>query len=186
MPRSSSSRPRCWAACSGKKATWCGALLGLSAGFLLWAYTLLLPTLVRSGWLADSLLTEGLFGFTVLRPEQLFGITTFDPLSHAVFWSMLGNCICYVLGSLLSRQAKKVEMIAAEDFVDIFESTPATPSAPGEAFVPADRKIKELVALVRQYFGEKRASFLVRQCLFGMGLAGKRKVFGCRTPRTAR
>ena len=159
-----------------KKGNMCGALWGLSAGFLLWSYTLLLPTLVRSGWLADSLLSAGLFGLSILRPEQLFGITTFDPLSHAVFWSILGNCTCYVLGSLLCRQDKKEQMIAAEDFVDILPSTPATPSVPGEAFVPADRKIKELESLVRQYFSETRANVLVRQCLVAMGLAGKKMI----------
>ncbi|MFC6668897.1 hypothetical protein [Marinobacterium aestuariivivens] len=36
-----------------------GALAGLSAGFLLWFYTLAVPTFVRQGWIHPSLLTEG-------------------------------------------------------------------------------------------------------------------------------
>jgi Na+/proline symporter len=32
-----------------------GALAGLSAGFLVWGYTLLLPSFAKSGWLPDGL-----------------------------------------------------------------------------------------------------------------------------------
>ncbi|MEM6497985.1 MAG: sodium:solute symporter, partial [Pseudomonadota bacterium] len=45
-----------------------GAIAGLSAGFALWAYTLLIPSFARSGWLPDSFLSEGPFGITLLRP----------------------------------------------------------------------------------------------------------------------
>ena len=48
-----------------------GAATGISAGFFLWFYTLILPALVREGVLAPSLLTEGPFGIDVLRPTAL-------------------------------------------------------------------------------------------------------------------
>ena len=35
-----------------------GALAGLSAGFLVWGYTLLLPSFAKSGWLAADFLTH--------------------------------------------------------------------------------------------------------------------------------
>jgi PAS domain S-box-containing protein len=159
-----------------KKGNMCGALAGLSCGFLLWIHTLLVPTLVRSGWLEDRLLTEGPFGISALRPEALFGISAFDPLSHAVFWSIFCNCICYVLGSLLFLQGRKKQTIAAEDFVDILETSPAAPSTPGEAFVLIDEKIQEIEALFCQYFPEERAAQLVRQCLQDMGLSGKKRI----------
>ena len=41
-----------------KAATRAGALTGLSLGFLVWAYTLLLPSFARSGWLAASFIEE--------------------------------------------------------------------------------------------------------------------------------
>ena len=41
-------------------------------------YTLLLPSLARSGWLPESVLEHGPFGIEALRPEQLFGLTGFD------------------------------------------------------------------------------------------------------------
>jgi len=159
-----------------KKGNRSGALAGLSSGFLLWFYTLLLPTFVRSGWFNESLLTEGPFGVSALRPEALLGMSAFDPLSHAVFWSIFCNSACYVLGSLLFRQDAKEEMIAAEDFVDILQPAPAPLSAPGEAFVLIDAKIQEIEALLCQYFPKKRAAFLVRQCLQDRGLTGKKRI----------
>lgn len=64
-----------------------GALAGLSAGFLVWAYTLLLPSFAKSGWLPDDFLTQGLLGTELLRPQQLFGLTGFDEIAHCLFWS---------------------------------------------------------------------------------------------------
>lgn len=159
-----------------KKGNMCGALSGLSAGFFLWIFTLLLPTFVRSGWLDESLLTEGLFGISALKPEELLGISAFDPLSHAVFWSMTCNCACYVLFSLLFHREKKEQMISAEGFVDILQPVPAAPSTPGESFIPIKPKIKEIQDLVGQYFGKTRAALVVRQCLLAMGLAEKKLI----------
>ena len=62
-----------------------GALMGLSAGFLVWFYTLLLPAFMRSGWLQDTLLKEGPFGHHLSSPENLFGVTTLPHLTHTVF-----------------------------------------------------------------------------------------------------
>ncbi|MEW5722643.1 MAG: diguanylate cyclase, partial [Thermodesulfobacteriota bacterium] len=78
----------------GSKA---GALGGMGAGFLVWAYTMLVPTFVQSGWLPLTLLQDGPFGLTFLAPESLFGLS-FDPVSHTVFWSLTANLGLYVLG----------------------------------------------------------------------------------------
>jgi Na+/proline symporter len=96
-----------------------GALAGLGAGFLLWAYTLLLPSFARSGWLPDSFLTDGPLGIELLRPEQLFGLTGFDSVSHAMFWTMLANVGLYVGLSLFTRQTA-AEHGQAALFVDPF------------------------------------------------------------------
>ena len=61
-----------------------GAALGMSAGILVWAYTLLLPSLVAPG---TPILTNGLFGVEALRPQALFG-TLAEPLNHGVMWSL--------------------------------------------------------------------------------------------------
>ena len=50
-----------------KGATRAGALAGLSAGFAVWLYTLLLPSFAKSGWLPASFLEHGPFGIELLR-----------------------------------------------------------------------------------------------------------------------
>src|SRR5215207_9470845 len=47
-----------------------GALAGMLAGFLVWAHTLVLPSLARSGWLSESVLEHGPLGIEALRAEQ--------------------------------------------------------------------------------------------------------------------
>ena len=65
-----------------------GALAGLLIGFAVWFYTLLVPALARSGWLPIEIMQQGLFGFELLRPLQLFGLIgpgsdhTLDDMEH--------------------------------------------------------------------------------------------------------
>jgi Na+/proline symporter/signal transduction histidine kinase/CheY-like chemotaxis protein len=89
-----------------------GAAIGMTAGILVWAYTLLLPSLSAPG---TSILTEGLFGIEALRPQALFG-TAAEPLNHGVLWSLAVNTLFFVLGSL-SRASLPLERIQAAIFV---------------------------------------------------------------------
>ena len=81
-PPSRSSRPRCSAACTGRAARATGAIAGLAAGFLVWAYTLLLPSFAKSGWLPIAFVEQGLFGIELLKPQQLFGLAGLDDITH--------------------------------------------------------------------------------------------------------
>jgi hypothetical protein len=78
-----------------------GALAGLAAGFVLWAYTLLLPSFAKSGWLPDGFIAHGLFGIELLRPQHLFGLTGLDEITHCLVWSLLANLGAYIGISLL-------------------------------------------------------------------------------------
>jgi len=89
-----------------------GAALGLTAGALVWAYTLLLPSLAPPEL---GLLQDGPFGIANLRPQALFGLEA-DPLNHGVVWSLAINALFFVLGSL-SRSAAPRERIQAAIFV---------------------------------------------------------------------
>jgi Na+/proline symporter/nitrogen-specific signal transduction histidine kinase len=102
-----------------------GAVAGLGAGSLLWAYTLLLPSLERSGWAFQGLIADGPFGIALLRPEALFGGTGWDPLVHALFWSLSANVICHVLVSLLS-EARPLERLQGALFIDVFRNLPGS------------------------------------------------------------
>ena len=50
-----------------KGATRAGALAGLCAGFVVWLYTLLLPSFAKSGWLPIGFLEDGPFGIALLQ-----------------------------------------------------------------------------------------------------------------------
>jgi len=99
----------------GSKA---GAYAGFSAGMVVWFYTLVVPTLVASGFLDPTISTEGLFHLSFLRPEALFGITNLSYLTHAVFWSLLFNVSGYILFSLLFPPGLSEQKIA-EEFVTV-------------------------------------------------------------------
>nr|WP_319390447.1 PAS domain-containing hybrid sensor histidine kinase/response regulator [uncultured Cohaesibacter sp.] len=98
-----------------KRANARGAIAGLVAGFVVWAYTLLLPMFAQSGLFPSGFLTEGPFGISFLEPQALFG-TDLPPLLHGVFWSILFNFIAYTAGSV-SRRPELIERLQANLFV---------------------------------------------------------------------
>ncbi|MBB4285077.1 sensor histidine kinase [Roseospira goensis] len=96
-----------------------GALWGLTAGFLMWMYTLGLPSLEDGGPLGADTLLHGPFGIALLRPQALFGLDGLDPLVHATFWSLAANALLFIAGSL-SREPHPLEWLQARQFVDVF------------------------------------------------------------------
>ncbi|WP_231874591.1 EAL domain-containing protein [Azoarcus sp. KH32C] len=104
-----------------KGATRNGALAGITAGFLVWVYTLLLPAAARSGWLPIAFVEEGPFSIALLRPLALFGLEGLDEISHTLLWSMLANIGAYLVVSIMSDQSA-IEQTQAAAFVDVFQS----------------------------------------------------------------
>jgi Na+/proline symporter/signal transduction histidine kinase len=89
-----------------------GAIIGMTCGIAVWAYTLLFPSLASPDL---SIIAEGPFGIEALRPQSLFG-TVAEPLNHGVLWSLAINTLFFVLGSM-SRTAMPLERIQAAIFV---------------------------------------------------------------------
>ncbi|WP_269931088.1 PAS domain-containing hybrid sensor histidine kinase/response regulator [Aminobacter sp. HY435] len=89
-----------------------GAALGMTAGIVVWGYTLMLPSLAAPD---TAILANGLFGIDALRPQALFG-TAAEPLTHGVLWSLAINTLFLVFGSL-SRASVPLERIQASIFV---------------------------------------------------------------------
>src|SRR3546814_15129890 len=77
-----------------------GAVAGLLAGVLVWAYTLLLPSF-EGGTIPASLFREGTWGIAALRPQALFGADSVDPLVPSLLWSLGINLVPFVVLSLL-------------------------------------------------------------------------------------
>jgi signal transduction histidine kinase len=94
-----------------------GALGGLAAGFAVWAYTLLLPTLGRTGLIGSDWMEGGPFGVAMLSPLGLFGLSGWDEITHGVFWSLLLNIACFVFLGLRYRPSVD-ERLQALPFLD--------------------------------------------------------------------
>lgn len=134
-----------------KNATRLGAQCGILMGFLTWGYTMLVPLLARSAVLPLTVL-DGPWQIAALRPEALFGLEGWDPLTHAFFWSMTANLGGYILVSLFSRQ-DPIERIQAIAFVDVFRRPL------GEAKIwPRSAAVDELYALLQRFIGPDRAA----------------------------
>jgi PAS domain S-box-containing protein len=140
-----------------------GAFAGISLGFVLWFYTLILPALVREGLVPVSLLTSGPFGVTWLRPTGLFGLDGLDPLAHGVFWSLFFNIGAYLLLSVVTTQDAD-ECSQAAAFVGETEK-------PEAARVPAILSVPEIERLIHLYVPEDEADAVLRE-LFGGKSAG--------------
>ncbi|MCL4184200.1 MAG: sensor histidine kinase [Burkholderiaceae bacterium] len=136
-----------------KRGTRDGAVAGLLAGFAVWAYTLLLPSFAKSGWLPSEFLHEGLFGVALLRPQQLFGLVGLEEIPHSLFWSMLANIGCYVGVSLRGRPSV-VETSHASLFVDVFRHGSG---AERLRFWRGSAHVDDLVALLGRFLGPERA-----------------------------
>ncbi|MBP2313722.1 sensor histidine kinase [Azospirillum soli] len=130
-----------------------GALAGLSAGILTWAYTLLLPSFARSGWLPETFIEDGPWGVELLRPYALFGLDGLDPLTHSLFWSMLLNIGLYVAVSLLDRPGLG-ERAQATAFVEVFQHAEA-PLTAGQW--RGDATVGDLARIVARFLGPQRA-----------------------------
>jgi Na+/proline symporter/nitrogen-specific signal transduction histidine kinase len=137
-----------------KGATRNGALAGLSLGFGVWIYTLLLPAFAKSGWFAMDLVARGPFDIALLKPTQLFGLADLDPTTHAMIWSMVANIGAFVAVSVLGRQSA-VEHSQATLFVDVFTQT-------GErgGHWRATTSVSALQALLGRFLGPARAAEL--------------------------
>ncbi len=143
-----------------------GALAGLAAGFALWVHTLMLPSIARSGWLGASLsdyVRDGPFGIEWLRPEQLFGMTQLDGLTHALFWSLLVNVGLYVGVSLLRGPSAR-ETSQALLFVDApmhaHAADPGDGASPAPVFWRGRARVADLRALAARFLGSAGAERL--------------------------
>jgi Na+/proline symporter/nitrogen-specific signal transduction histidine kinase len=149
-----------------KGGTKLGALVGLSAGFAMWTYTLMLPSIAKSGWLSADFLQLGLWGQAWLRPEQFLGLTGLDPLTHSLFWSLLVNAGGYVLVSLW-RAPSGAEASQALLFVDVFERThQASP-----VFWRGRAQVSDLAQLCERFLGRSKAEQMLHSYARQMGLA---------------
>jgi len=152
-----------------KGGTRTGALAGLAAGFGLWIYTLMLPSIAKSGWLEVAFIEHGPWGIAWLRPEQLFGLTRLDGLTHSLFWSLLANAGLYVAVSLWRTPSGR-EASQALLFVDVFRRTPQT-AATEPVFWRGRARVSDLLQLAGRFLGGEAAQRMFADYARGAGVA---------------
>lgn len=138
-----------------KGGTQGGALTGLLLGFGFWAYTLMLPSLAKSGWLPGGFLEHGPWGIAWLMPEAFLGLAGLDNLTHSLFWSLLTNLVGYV-GVSLWRPPTARETSQALLFVDVFHR--ASGSRP--VFWQGKAQVSALLPLAGRFLGVETAQRL--------------------------
>ena len=128
-----------------------GATAGILVGFLLWAYTLMMPTLVDAGLLPAALLADGPFGIGWLRPQSLLFDVEGSPFVHGVIWSLGANLVAFVAGSLMARP-RAVDTAQAHLFVHALDTRSTARRAAGTITV------EELKTLAAPFVGNRRVS----------------------------
>lgn len=140
-----------------KGATKKAALSAIIVGFIIWFYTLVLPSLVNAGQLSSSIMQEGLFKLSWLKPQALFGLQEFDLLSHSIFWSLFFNILVFVLVSLNTKQNKQ-EVFQADVFVNIYKRTGNEQSG----FWRRTAYIPDINSLLANFLGRERTTNLIQ------------------------
>ena len=135
-----------------------GATAGLLAGFGIWFFTLVLPTMVGPGMLPESILSEGVGGVAGLRPFALFGLEGLDYLSHGLFWSWFFNIGLYV-GVSLAVPPTALELRQADVFVDVFSRRSLAEEVAGWQ---GQTPFPDVRALLLGFLGKKRTNQALR------------------------
>lgn len=126
-----------------KRATRVGAMAGLMAGFLVWFYMLVLPTL------GDMSLAGG--GYLGKGPGEM------DLIADAAFWSLLVNGGILGAVSLFSRQSA-LEITQAGLFVDIYKYRTG---AAEYDLIRRQARLDDVRLLLNRFLGEERGERLL-------------------------
>jgi hypothetical protein len=147
-------------------ATRVGALWGLSVGFALWLFTMLMPSFGPDALLSRATFEQGLWGLGWLRPEALFGITGLDPTVHAVVWSLTLNTGCFVIASMLSFP-DPVERLQGAQFVNVFDH-----SSPTRGWTASAAASEDLMIMAQRILGAREAQAFFQAEARAQGQAG--------------
>ncbi|MEQ6916989.1 hybrid sensor histidine kinase/response regulator [Halomonas aquatica] len=112
-----------------KRGNRLGVITGMNAGFAIWAYSLLMPTMISTGVLPADWAVGGPLNIAWLAPTSLFGLNVGDSFTHGVMLSLGVNLFCYIFVSQMTPQ-RVVERIQASLFVDSVETRQTSVNRP--------------------------------------------------------
>ncbi|SHI79371.1 hypothetical protein SAMN05444000_10379 [Shimia gijangensis] len=147
-------------------ATRTGAFAGLSVGFLVWAFALLLPSFGSGVLISQSVMDNGLFGLAWLRPQAFFGIEGMDPLVHAVMWSISLNTLVFFVSSLVGFPSP-LERLQGAQFVNVYEHSRRPQGWSGSA-----AQSEDLMIMAQRILGAREAQNLFEREAQRQGVSG--------------
>ncbi len=150
-----------------------GAITGMLFGFLVWSYTLLLPSFFAASP-ASPIMRDGLFGQALLKPTALFGLSGMDMWSHSLFWSMLFNIGSYLVCSLLIRQGEG-EKEQIRRFIGRFELERRQVKSEAKR-LSKPVTIPQFIALMGKFIGLDEARRAMNDYLKGKNLSDQHQV----------
>ena len=127
-----------------------GAMAGLSIGFLIWLYSLLLPSLANSVWIPAAFVALLNDQTSLINPYQLLGMSFADPLTHGVFWSLLANISAYIYFSFRA-QSSLTDRLQATSYINLLDAPKQYPTPTSHRLLVSD-----LYELCSRFTGEKR------------------------------
>ena len=129
-----------------------GAIAGILSGFAVWGYTLIVPWLARGGYVPMSIVDDGPWGLSALRPQALIYLQ-FEPIAHGVLWSLAVNTAVYIAVSLL-RAPLPIERLQALTFID--DQAPRLLAMPAFRIWRTALTIADLKSTVARFLGAER------------------------------
>ncbi|MFY0679494.1 MAG: sodium:solute symporter [Thalassovita sp.] len=143
-----------------------GALAGLLTGFVIWVYSLLLPSFGPGVFLSADALAHGPFGIGWLRSQALFGIEGIDPIVHTVLWSLSLNTMVFIVASLVSFP-RPLERLQGAQFVNVFQH-----SGNPQGWSGGVAQSEDLMVMAQRILGPNEAQALFQKAATGQGLDG--------------
>jgi Na+/proline symporter/CheY-like chemotaxis protein len=138
--------------------SYAGTVTGIVAGFGVWIYTLLLPTLLAASAAESPLLRDGPFGLSWLKPQALFGVTGLDLITHGSCWSLAVNLACYIGIPLLAAPSLRRRLQTVQ-FLGEGDSASAAKRMPTLGGVT----VGDLQELLERFFSAERVQQLLRE-----------------------
>ena len=155
-----------------------GAISGVLGGALLWLYTSMLPAIIASGWLSSDIMEQGLLGISWLRPEQLFGLSLASATAHSFFWTLLINCLLYVLVSQWFKETDLEKLKQAREFIRVGQGAVIQQRMKSQlvADIPLLDKYDHLLRLLRNYLSQEAATAKLNHYFSDSNLSRESKV----------
>ncbi|SOC12115.1 Na+/proline symporter [Rhodobacter sp. JA431] len=147
-------------------ATHTGAAAGMVIGFAIWLYALFLPSVGEGGLISASLMEDGPFGLTWLRPQALFGIDGLDPFLHAMLWSLLLNTLAFLTLSMISFPGP-VERLQGVAFVNVFEGREGA-----KGWSRGQAEAEDLLSMAQRILGAQEAQLFFQAQAAAQGKRG--------------